>query len=104
MAVANTGGPVVADRRLYLTRDGTRLVPDGDVDAWRLFCTPGMRIPREQAARYGLLDEPTADPEPESSEEAPQSEGESEAEPKQRTPRTNKARRPAANKGGAGAT
>ncbi|PAZ15678.1 hypothetical protein CLM62_12845 [Streptomyces sp. SA15] len=60
-----------------------------------------MRIPRDQAARYGLLDEPKVEPEAEQAEEAELAENEPEAEPKQRTPRSNKARRPAADKGGA---
>jgi hypothetical protein len=52
----STGGPVVARERLYLTRDKTRLVPADDPDAWTLFCTPGSLVPREQAARFGLLE------------------------------------------------
>lgn len=54
--MASTGGPVVADQRLYLTKDRSRAVPEGDPEAWTLFCTPGSLVPRSQAARYGLLE------------------------------------------------
>ena len=79
--MADTGGPVVADQRLYLTRDRTRVVPDGDPEARSLFCTPGSTIPREQAARYGLLAAPGPAPDV---EEAAEADREPEA-PKQRT-------------------
>lgn len=95
--MADAGGPVVADQRLYLTRDKTRLVPDGDPDAWTLFCTPGSTIPRDQAARYGLLaGQESAEP-----DESPKPDGgtaEAEAVPKRRTPRTNKARQASGDK------
>lgn len=49
---------IVVDRRLWLTADRERLVEDGDPEAAFLFATPGKRIPRDQAERYGLADEP----------------------------------------------
>lgn len=46
---------VVATERLCLTEDRKRLVPENTREARWLFCTPGSRITREDAARYGLL-------------------------------------------------
>ncbi len=88
--MADTGGPVVADQRLYLTRDKARLVPDGDPGAWTLFCTPGSTIPRAQAARYGLLGAPEpADVEEEAGvEKEPEAPKQRPAQSKPRTART----------------
>lgn len=47
---------VEVDARLCLTEDGERLVPEGDPDARWLFCTPGQKIPRREAEKYGLID------------------------------------------------
>jgi hypothetical protein len=97
--MADIGRPVVADQRLYLTRDRTRLVPDGDPEAWTLFCTPGSVVPRAQAARYGLLAARETAPEPEAeADEEPAAPKQRPAQAKPRTART-KPRRPAASKG-----
>jgi hypothetical protein len=47
-------GAVIATERLCLTEDN-RLVPDSDSDARWLFCTPGSRISKADADRYGLI-------------------------------------------------
>lgn len=52
-------------KRWYLTENASRAVPDGHPDAARLLCPAGGEVPREVAARYGLLD-----PEPEQESEA----------------------------------
>lgn len=88
-------GVVTVDKRLYLTEDKERLVEDGHPDARWLWCTPGTQVPREQAERYGLLEEPEPEPEPEVEREA---EEEPPVQPKRRTPAANKARTRAADK------
>jgi hypothetical protein len=45
---------LVADRRLYLTADKTRIVEEGNPDGATLFATPGTPIAAEDVARYGL--------------------------------------------------
>lgn len=83
--MADTGSAVVrVDRRMYLTEDRERAVPEGDPDARFLLCVPGSDMLRADAIRYGLLESPT--PEQESELQAPQ------GEPKRRTPAANKAR------------
>lgn len=77
MAAEARGGQVMADARLYLTRDETRLVPDGDPDAWTLFCTPGTVLAREVAERYRMLDQ---DQEVKAEAENPGSESEGDTE------------------------
>lgn len=47
------GGRVVADRRLWLTADGERLVEDGDPDAAFLWSVAGRSVPATDAARLG---------------------------------------------------
>jgi len=77
---------VRVDRRLYLTEDRERAVPDGDPEARFLLCTPGDEMLRSDALRYGLLAEPEPEPEP-------------EVEAKQAAPPANKARGRASTKG-----
>jgi hypothetical protein len=56
---APSGGEyVTAAERLYLTGDGERLVGHGDPAARSLFCTPGKRVPLDQARRFGLIPGP----------------------------------------------
>lgn len=83
-------GTVVVDRHLYLTEDRDRVVEENDPASRFLWAAPGDVVPRSEAERLGAIK-----PERKTAEEAP----EPEAEPKQRAPRTNKARRPAADKG-----
>jgi hypothetical protein len=45
---------LVADRRLYLTRDGEHVVEDGDPTAAFLLATPDTVIPSDDVARLGL--------------------------------------------------
>ena len=46
----------VADRRLWLTRDRTRVVEEGAPEAhWLLASGPGKEIPEAEARRYGLI-------------------------------------------------
>lgn len=52
---------IMADRKLWLTADKSRVVEDGDADAAILFATPGWVIPEREAQYYGLL-EGEADP------------------------------------------
>lgn len=82
----STGGPVVARERLYLTRDKTRAVAEGDPEAWTLFCTAGSLVPREQAARFGLLE--PAGPPPEGEAEDGQEQDAPKQSPAQTKPRT----------------
>jgi hypothetical protein len=64
------GKPVsgyVADRRLYLVADKSRVVEEGHPDAAFLLCSPGKVVPEAEAKRLGLLKEPEpvkAEPEP----------------------------------------
>lgn len=51
-----TGQMVTVHEKIWLTEDGTELVPDGDERAARLFATPDMQIPAEEAEKYGLVD------------------------------------------------
>src|SRR5687768_4320600 len=51
-----TGQMVTVHEKLWLTADGTELVLDGDERAARLFATPDMQIPVEDAEKYGLVD------------------------------------------------
>ena len=43
-----------ADRRLYLTRDKSRVVEQGDQDGAWLFATPGRDISEADAKEFGL--------------------------------------------------
>lgn len=45
---------VESEERLWLTADGESLVVEGDPAAASLFATPGKRISREDAERFGL--------------------------------------------------
>lgn len=84
---------VTIDRHLYLTEDGTKVVAEGDPAGRWLWAAPGQEVPRKEAERLGAIQpEPETEPEPEA---------EVKPQPKQRTPRTNKARRPAAAKASA---
>jgi hypothetical protein len=68
---------VIADARLWFTAGKDRLVADGDPDAASLFSTPGKRIPRAEAERFGLVDAEATD-EPEAAAEATQAEAPAE--------------------------
>lgn len=95
MARRDTGsGRVVVDRRMYLTADRSRAVPDGDPEAAFLLCVPGAEMTRALAARYGLLEQPAEEiAEKPAEEESPdeQAAEESATETKMRTPADNKA-------------
>lgn len=56
---------IVADRRLYLNKDKTRIVEEGDVEAGYLFVIPGHEISDDDAKKFGLTAEPEPEPEPE---------------------------------------
>jgi hypothetical protein len=43
-----------ADRKLWLTEDGSRVVEDGDPDAGTLYATPGYQVSDADAERFGL--------------------------------------------------
>ena len=43
-----------SDRRLYLTRDKSRVVEAGDKGAGWLFATPGSQIAESDASAFGL--------------------------------------------------
>jgi hypothetical protein len=45
---------VTMTERLWLTADGSRVVPDGDPAAAVLFATPGDEISEERAAELGI--------------------------------------------------
>lgn len=45
---------VVADKRLWLTADRERAVPEGSAEAAFLFCSPGDEVSDEDAKQYGL--------------------------------------------------
>ena len=70
-------GAVRIGRRMYLTADESRAVPDGDPEAATLLCAAGGEVSRATAVRYGLLDEP----EPEKSEPEPEPEVKAGAKP-----------------------
>ncbi|WP_433233718.1 hypothetical protein [Actinomadura nitritigenes] len=78
------------DRRVYLTADKSRAVPEGDPDAAFLLCNAGGEIPRDQAERLGLLDTPPGE------EEDGRAEGDAGSKAGRRP--ADKSRRPAANK------
>lgn len=54
---------IIPQQKLWLTADKSRLVPDGHPDAAFLFCMPGRPILRSEAAKWGLLETPTPEPE-----------------------------------------
>ena len=47
----------ISDRRLWLTAGRDKLVEEGDLEAAELYATEGTRIPREQAIKFGLVQE-----------------------------------------------
>src|SRR3546814_11482007 len=47
---------MIAQERLYLTRDRKTLVGDGDKRASELYATPGTEIPKSAAQLFGLTD------------------------------------------------
>jgi hypothetical protein len=51
---------VMADRRLYLTADRSRIVEHDDPEAAILFAAEGTVIEQADAERYGLLAQPVA--------------------------------------------
>jgi hypothetical protein len=66
-------GPLIADRRLYLSSDKSRAVEEGDAAAAYLLACEGGEIPVEEVARLGLsargdrvvlASEPEPEPEP----------------------------------------
>lgn len=67
MSAVDTGSSRVrVDRRMYLTEDRDRAVPDGDPEARFLLCVPGGEMLRADAVRYGVLKStPEREPEPE---------------------------------------
>lgn len=48
-------GPIVADRRLYLTDDRLTVVEAGDEKAAWLFCVAGHSIPGSEVTRLALV-------------------------------------------------
>lgn len=58
---------IIAQERLYLNRDQTRVVKDGDKEAAFLFAAAGQPIPLALARKYGLVEEQAAPPSPTSS-------------------------------------
>lgn len=44
------------DTRLFLTKDKSRIVPDGSPDAAYLFCTQGSLISEADALKYNLIE------------------------------------------------
>lgn len=46
---------VEAEERLWLTADRERIVAEGDPEAAFLYASPGKRIDRLEAVRYGLV-------------------------------------------------
>ena len=44
---------MIADRRLYLTADKSRLVEEGSPEAAFLYCTPGHEVNEEELRRLG---------------------------------------------------
>lgn len=55
-----TGDTVEVDAKLWLTKDKDELVPDGDIRAAFLYCTPGKRVPRDEAEQFGIFAAPKA--------------------------------------------
>lgn len=49
---------VIADRHLWLTADGERLVEAGDPEASSLLAAPGHVVPDWAVVKFGLGDEP----------------------------------------------
>lgn len=47
LAEPGRGPRVKPGRRLWLTRDGKHLVPDGNPEAHTLFCTERSEVPKE---------------------------------------------------------
>ncbi|MEV2277712.1 hypothetical protein AB0I72_19210 [Nocardiopsis sp. NPDC049922] len=88
-------GMVTVERRLYLTEDGERVVPDGHPAARWLWATPGSRVSRADAERLGAL---TPEPEARQEKKPSQEEGNKPTGAKRRQPRTNKARQGSADK------
>lgn len=80
-------GRVVIDRRLCLTEDGKRVVPEGDPEARWLWAIPGQSVDREEAERLGAISPPT--PEPKTSVEPPKKQAVSAAT-KAKLPEENK--------------
>lgn len=48
-----------ANERLYVSEDGKSLVKEGDPRAAFLFTTPGKTVSKEDAVKFGLIDEDT---------------------------------------------
>lgn len=98
--MTDSARPVRMDRRMYLTEDRSRAVPDGDPEARFLLCAEGGELPQADARRYGLLEAKTddkADDEP----QAQPGEGPPEGPAAKRSRRpADKSRRPAADKTG----
>ena len=53
---------IVADRRLYLNKDKTRVVEEGDPDAAYLYKVPGHVITEEDAIKFNLYEEDEPEP------------------------------------------
>jgi len=76
---------VTATQRLCLTEDG-RLVPDTDPAARWLWCTPGQKVRRADAERFGLIGGKDADEASGKGEEKPEAKARRAVATKQRTP------------------
>lgn len=75
-----------ADRRLCLTADKARVVPEASPEARWLWCTPGTQVPMADAVRLGaVVPEPVAAPEPETDgEPEPETDGAEPSAPAKR--------------------
>ncbi len=49
-----TGPYVIAQERMFLTADRSRVVPEGDPEAASLYAAPGHRIPAAAAEQFDL--------------------------------------------------
>ncbi len=50
-----SGPYVIAQERMFLTADRSRVVPEGDPDAASLYAAPGHRIPAGAVEQFGLV-------------------------------------------------
>lgn len=82
---------VTVDRRLWVTRDGRRLVEDGHPDAGFLFCPAGQAVAEDEFNKYQL-----------DVEAAPASEPEEQAGPEEEKTPKGKSRQKSSDKAVAG--
>ncbi len=73
-----------ADRRLALTEDKSRVVPEESPAARWLWCTPGNRVPMAEAIRLGAVadEAPAAEKAEPKAKADPESAGDAESEDK----------------------